>query len=78
MRPTRVKYSEGQWFAVPLSVGYAPGIIVRGGRKFKGGLGYFFPARYNRPPNAPDVANLNAQQAILIRWFGDLGIIEGR
>lgn len=50
--------------------GYAPGIIVRGGSAFKGGLGYFFPIRYTRPPSASDVEHLNAKQAILISWFG--------
>lgn len=79
MRSQRVKYHEGQWFAVSLRTGgYAPGIIVRGGRAFKGGLGYFFPVRYEQPPSALEIEHLNAQQAVLIGWFGDLGIIEGR
>lgn len=75
----RVSYKEGQWFAVPLRTGgYAPGIIARGGPKFKGGLGYFFPMRFDQPPLGQDVAQLNAAQAILITWFGDRGIKEGR
>ena len=79
MRSKRVKYHEGQWFAVPLRTGgYAPGIIVRGGSAFKGGLGYFFPIHYTQPPSTSDVEHLSAKQAILIGWFGDLGIIEGR
>lgn len=78
-KSTRVKYGEGQWFAVPLRTGgYAPGILVRGSPKFKGGLGYFFPFRYDQPPAATAVGHLDPRQAILIHWFGDLGIIEGR
>ena len=74
-----IKYDEGQWFAVPLKDGgYALGIIVRGSYKTKGGLGYFFGPRY---PDIPDDTATWAKQtsdAILITWFGDLGIIEGR
>lgn len=79
MRTKRIKYREGDWFAVPLrSGGYALGILARGSLRVKGGLGYFFPSRYDHPPTAADVAHLTAQQAIYIHWFGDLGIIEGR
>ena len=75
----RVDYEEGHWFAVPLRTsGYAPGIIVRGGPRFKGGLGYFFAVRSDQPPNGLDIAHLTADQAIFITWFGDRGIIEGR
>ena len=36
-RKKHIKYSEGQWFAVPLkSGGYALGIIARGSHKVKG------------------------------------------
>jgi len=77
-RTKRIRYREGQWFAVPLqSGGYAAGIIVRGSLKTKGGLGYFFPFRYELPPTATDIEDLSASQAILVRWFGDLGIIYG-
>jgi hypothetical protein len=79
MKTKRIKYREGQWFAVPLRTGgYAPGIIVRGDYKTKGGLGYFFPIRSIQPPNASEIAHLNASQATLISWFGDLGIAQGR
>lgn len=77
-RTKRIRYREGQWFAVPLqSGGYAAGIIVRGSLKTKGGLGYFFPFRYELPPTATDIEDLCASQAILVEWFGDLGIIYG-
>lgn len=79
MRRKHIKYSEGQWFAVPLQTGgYAPGIIVRGSYATKGGLGYFFPIRFEKEPDASSIADLGAQQAVLITWFGDRGIIEGR
>lgn len=79
MRKKHVTYDEGQWFAVPLKDGgYALGIIVRGSYKTKGGLGYFFGPRYWDLPD--DAATWNSQpaDAILIAWFGDLYILEGR
>lgn len=75
----RIKYSEGQWFAVPLKTGgYALGIIVRGNYKTKGGLGYFFGPRYKEVPDERETWLKKPSDAILITWFGDLGIIWGR
>ena len=74
-----IKYSEGQWFAVPLKTGgYALGIIVRGSYKKKGGLGYFFGPRYEEVPDERETWSKQPSDAILITWFGDLGIIWGR
>lgn len=78
-RKKYIKYSEGQWFAVPLKDGgYALGIIVRGGRKTKGGLGYFFGPRYETIPDEQETWRKQPSDAILIGWFGDLGIIWGK
>lgn len=78
-RKKHIKYSEGQWFAVPLKDGgYALGIIVRGSYKTRGGLGYFFGPRYERVPDEAETWNKRPEDAIYITWFGDLGIIWGR
>lgn len=79
MSKRHIKYDEGQWFAVPLrSGGYAFGLIVRGSYKTRGGLGYFFGLRFDDVPHGAFTLNLRPPDAILIAWFGDLGIIEGR
>jgi hypothetical protein len=78
-RKKRIKYSEGQWFAVPLKDGgYALGIIVRESYQTKGGLGYFFGPRYEGIPDERETWHKQPSDAILIAWFGDLGIIWGR
>jgi len=75
----RVKYNEGQWFAVPLrEKGFALGIIVRGDFKTKGGLGYFFGPRRLNVPTATDTLQLGPSNAILITKFGDLYLVEGK
>ena len=78
MSKTRIKYKEGQWFAVPLrDGGYTLGIIVRGGYRTKGGLGYFFGPRYSDIPIGKDTFSKNKENALFICQFGDLGIITG-
>ncbi len=78
MNDKMIRYSEGQWFAVPLRTnGYALGIIVRGSSKTKGGLGYFFGPKYHEIPNDKDTWEKNSVDAVLITEFGDLGIIKG-
>ena len=73
-----IKYQEGQWFAVPLrDGGYALGIIVRGSYKTKGGLGYFFGPKYPEVPIGIETFAKNKENTLLIRQFGDLGIITG-
>ncbi|GAP08819.1 immunity protein 14 [Anaerolinea thermolimosa] len=79
MQTEHIKYSEGQWFAIPLNNGgYALGIIVRGSYKTKGGLGYFFGPRYEDIPDGNETWHKKPSDAILMAWFGDLGIITGR
>lgn len=79
VRQKHIRYSEGQWFAVPLlKDGYAIGIIVRGSYKTKGGLGYFFGPKYENIPADEATWEKKPGEAILIARFGDLGIINGR
>ncbi len=77
-RRKHIRYTEGQWFAVPLrDRGYALGIIVRGSYKTRGGLGYFFGPRYEEVPGERETWLKQPEDAILVGWFGDLGIIWG-
>ena len=74
----KIKYSEGQWFAVTLpGGGYALGIIVRGNYRTKGGLGYFFGPRYSNVPIGVDTLSKDKDNSIHIGFFSDLGIIRG-
>ncbi len=79
MKQKRQKYDEGQWFAVPLRTGgYGLGIIVRGNYKTKICLGYFFGPKFSRLPNNKDIDEKKSEDAVLITWFGDLGMINKR
>jgi len=71
-------YTEGDWIAVPLTGGgFAVGVVARANRK-GGLLGYFFGSRYQTLPSVASVAGHRAEDAILVRIFGDLGLIDGR
>lgn len=73
----RIRFTEGQWFAVPLrNEGYALGIVVRGNYKTVC-LGYFFGPRYEKPPGDEVTREKKPEDAILITQFSDLGIING-
>jgi hypothetical protein len=78
MSSKRIQYSEGQWFAVPLRKGgYALGVVVRGNYKTKIVLGYFFGPKFDKLPGDNAILDRNPENAILITWFGDLGITNG-
>lgn len=78
LRRKHIRYTEGQWFAVPLKDGgYTLGIIVRGSYRTRGGLGYFFGPRYEQVPGEEETWKKQPEDAILIAWFGDWGIITG-
>jgi hypothetical protein len=75
----RIKYSEGQWFMVPLlDEGYALGIIVRGNYKTWGGLGYFWEPKYQDIPDESVIWHAEPSNALLIAWFSDIEIGEGK
>ena len=79
MSTKRITYSEGEWFAIPLSRGdYGLGLIVRGSYRTKGGLGYFFGPRYASLPKIDLTAPMTPNNAVLVAWFGDYAIINGR
>jgi hypothetical protein len=73
----KVKYREGDWFAVPLrDGGFATGIIARANPKGVL-LGYFFGPKREAVPSLDEVAELNPGDAILVRKFGHLGLTGG-
>ncbi|WP_081752729.1 immunity 26/phosphotriesterase HocA family protein [Kallotenue papyrolyticum] len=73
----KLPYQEGDWFAVPLRTGgYALGLIARVDGK-GGVLGYFFGPRYHQLPSKDQASKLAPADAILIRRFGDLGLLQG-
>jgi len=77
MARKKLPYKEGDWFAVPLEKhGYAIGLIARG---TKGAilLGYFFGPPRRTIPSCEDIIDLKAEDAVLIRMFGDLGLLNG-
>jgi hypothetical protein len=74
----KVKYREGVWFAVPLrDGGFAVGLVARAN---PGGvlLGYFFGPLRSEVPALDDVAGLQPADAVLVRKFGHLGIVQGK
>ena len=72
----KVNYREGDWFAVPLRDGaFGMGIVARANPK-GALLGYFFGPRHADVPSLADVADLKPADAILVRKFGDLGLVQ--
>lgn len=72
------KYTEGDWFAVPLrDGGYAVGVVARlDGRG--GVIGYFFGPKSGVPPSLDEVTDKTANDAVLVSNFGDLGLVRGK
>jgi len=73
-----IRYGEGDWFAVPLREGgFASGIIARAMPHRHGILiGYFFGPRRDVVPTLEDLAGLTASDSVLVRRFGDLGLLR--
>jgi len=72
----KINYTEGSCIAVPLkNGGYSRGVIARmdkHGRVF----GYFFGQPYINIPQLKDFVTLQAEDAIYIGRFGDLGLVN--
>jgi hypothetical protein len=72
----KMRYQEGDWFLVPLrDGGTALGLAARVSKMGGVALGYFFA----RPPGewAEATAVLRPEDAVLVRMFGDLHLIDG-
>lgn len=71
-------YAEGDWFGVPLDGGgWAVGLLARSPRGDPGGLGYFFGPRAEELPKLAELERLRPAEAVLIRIFGDIGLLDG-
>ena len=78
-KTSKANYELGTWVAIPLpEAGYTIGIIVGGDSGSGVLLGYFFPELFSKPPALQNLKNKTAAGAVLIAWFGDLGIRQGR
>lgn len=76
MARRKLTYSEGDWFAVPLKDGgYGIGLAARVGRR-GAVFGYFYGPRHPNIPKSDDTQFLNAENAILLGIFGDLGLLD--
>jgi hypothetical protein len=74
----KVKYREGDWFAVPLpDEGCAVGVIARVNPQ-AALLGYFFGPLRSQVPALDEVADLKPADAVLVAKFGHLGIVHGK
>jgi len=75
-RRSKVNYSKGTVFLVPLRRGgFARGVVAR--LNGKGGVfGYFFGPKLTAPEEAT-TRGLDPRQAIYITEFGDLSLING-
>jgi Immunity protein 26 len=74
----KAKYGEGDWFAVPLrDGGFGLGVIARANA---GGvlLGYFFGPPHADVPSLDEAVGLTPGDAVLVRKFGHLGIVQGK
>jgi Immunity protein 26 len=74
----RVRYQEGDVFAVPLrDGGYGVGVVARASSKGPV-LGYFLGPRRDDVPELSEVEDLEAVDNVLVQKFGDLGLIRGK
>ena len=73
----KLPYLEGDWVAVPLrgEAGWGVGRISRMAPRGRALVGYFFGDRFPTLPTLRQVSHLKPDQAVLIRRFGDLGLI---
>lgn len=78
MSKKKVNYAEGDCFAVPLrDSGFARGVVAR--MNGKGAIfGYFFGPRMALACEGEDFSTLVPDNAILLRDFGDLGLLNGK
>jgi hypothetical protein len=77
VRPKRLTYGEGCWFAVPLKAGgYATGVIARGNQRTVL-LCYFFGPRRKSVPSLSELEGLKASDAECAWLIGDLELHRG-
>lgn len=73
----RIAYAEGQCFMLPLrGGGFARGVVARMDGRGRV-LGYFFGPNLSSETDAWVTGDLRAQNTVLVRMFGDLGLLKG-
>lgn len=79
MGKQNTSYKEGDMFLVPLrESGYAIGLVAVKESGQSGGLGYFFGPKLETQPERLPSLEISPQSAVIVRQFGDRGIITGR
>ena len=74
----KVRYTEGEWFAVPLrDGGFATGVIARAAPRGRVLLGYFFGPRRQSLPGVGELRDFRPEWAVLVTRFGDLSLVDG-
>src|SRR2546423_7864408 len=77
MSRRRVKYSPGDWVAVPLAgTGYGLGLISRADNGFL--LGYFFGPSFDELPEPKAINLVSPNDVLLICLVGDEAVSSGR
>lgn len=77
MKKSKINYTEGTCFVVPLrDGGFARGIVCRMDGKGKI-FGYFFGPRLREEKEAKIDGAFSPEHASLVGQFGDLGLIKG-
>lgn len=74
----KLKYSEGDWFAVPLTnTQFAVGLVARADRHMHEILGYFFGDVFAAVPVLSKEPAYSPADAVLVGWVGERGIVYG-
>ena len=75
----RLNYSEGTWFAVPLTSGcFGVGVVARATKKGRVILVYHFGPKREAVPSLSEVAGLDPSAAVRVTRIGDLHLIDGK
>jgi hypothetical protein len=76
---SKLPYTEGTWFAVPLrDGGYGVGVVSRMAPKGRVLVGYFFGPKREKLPSLDDMRGIPPEDAVLVQKFGDLYLVQGR
>ncbi len=74
----KLKYNEGDWFAVPLTnKQFALGLVARVDRNMHEILGYFFGEVFVAVPVLEQEPTYSPADAVLMGWVGERGIVYG-
>ncbi len=74
----RIKYEEGDWFAVPIGEGiYCLGMVGGKDPQIRSFIGYYFPKTFDSVPTVDDIQGLQSSDAVFISWTGNPGVYSG-